>query len=97
MGCVLTLSGPVLDVDGLRLVLSVLVLHADQVAVRLAGEAGSQRQHVVIAVVDGLQHLPTADGGQTRTSAHSCVDTEQALIQFQPPGDHFRLYHWNVE
>lgn len=54
----LTSAWPAVDVDGLGGVVAIIVLYGHQVRVGLRTEVGTQGQHVVIAVTQGLGHLP---------------------------------------
>ena len=54
-----TSARPVLYVDGLRLVLSVVVLNADEVRVGGEAETAAERHDVVVAAVQHLHHLPS--------------------------------------
>ncbi|MPC15574.1 hypothetical protein E2C01_008373 [Portunus trituberculatus] len=63
---VLTLAWAAVDVDGLGGIVAIIVLNSHQVGVSLRAEVGPQGQHMVIAVAQGLGHLPT----QERSQAH---------------------------
>lgn len=55
----LTSARPAVDVDGLSGVVAVVILYGHQVGIGLRAKVGTQGQHVVIAVTQGLGNLPT--------------------------------------
>lgn len=55
--CVSTFARLVMDADGLRLIVPVIVLDADQVRVGPVVEARPHGQHVFVGLVHGLHQL----------------------------------------
>ena len=55
--CVGTFAGLVMDADGLRLVIPVVVLDAHQMRVGAVVEARAHGQHVLVGLVHGLHQL----------------------------------------
>ena len=56
---VLTLAWAAVDVDGLGGIVAIIILNGHQMGVSLGAEVGTQGQHMIIAVAQGLGHLPT--------------------------------------